>query len=104
LTGSLREVDSVGRIGGEEFLVIARETNEDGGRSLAERIRATVAATPIVYEGQPIRLTISVGVVVAEVGAPATPEGLLEAAATALARAKESGRNRVVVHPAQGTL
>jgi diguanylate cyclase (GGDEF)-like protein len=104
LTGTLREVDSVGRIGGEEFLVIARETGEDGARSLAERIRATVAATPILYEGQAITLTVSVGVAVAAVGAPATHEGLLEAAAAALARAKESGRNCVVVHPAGGTL
>ena len=36
LVGALREVDSVGRIGGEEFLVIARETNEEGAHILAD--------------------------------------------------------------------
>jgi diguanylate cyclase (GGDEF)-like protein len=99
LVGSVREVDSVGRIGGEEFLVIARETDEDGARTLAERIRATVETTPITYERQAITVTVSLGVAVADVDVPATQQGLLEAAAAALARAKVSGRNRVIVRP-----
>jgi diguanylate cyclase (GGDEF)-like protein len=97
LAGSLREVDSVGRIGGEEFLVIARETDEDGALAVGERIRATVETTPIPYDGHAITLTVSVGLAVADAGVAATPQGLLEAAAAALARAKESGRNRVVL-------
>jgi diguanylate cyclase len=96
LAGSVREVDSVGRMGGEEFLVIARETGEDGAAHLAERIRATVAATPITYEGHAISITVSIGVAVAEVGVPTTQQAIYEAAAAALARAKETGRNRVV--------
>jgi diguanylate cyclase (GGDEF)-like protein len=98
LAGSLREVDSVGRIGGEEFLVIARETGHEGALHLAERIRATVAATPIPYDGHAISLTVSIGVAVAEVGVPTTQQTLFEAAAGALARAKQAGRNRVVLH------
>jgi diguanylate cyclase len=98
LAGSLREVDSVGRMGGEEFLVIARETGEDGAAHLAERIRATVAATPISYEGHAISITVSIGVAVAEVGVPTTQQALYEAAAAALSRAKQAGRNRVVMH------
>src|SRR5262249_22005706 len=58
LSNTLREVDSVGRIGGEEFLVIARETNEEGAAHLAERIRATVEATPIPYDGNYIAITV----------------------------------------------
>ncbi len=96
LAGSLREVDSLGRMGGEEFLVIARETGEDGAVHLAERIRATVAATPISHEGHAISITVSIGVAVAEVGVPTTQQALYEAAASALARAKQAGRNRVV--------
>src|SRR5262249_25877353 len=61
LSASLREVDSVGRWGGEEFLVIARETGEEGAGSLAERIRTTVAETPILYNHQAIHITVSIG-------------------------------------------
>ena len=94
LLGSLREVDSVGRIGGEEFLVIARETNEKGAVILAERIRATVEQTAIEYMNHSISITVSVGFAVAEVGVPADYQDMTELAAGALRSAKENGRNR----------
>jgi diguanylate cyclase (GGDEF)-like protein len=97
LSSSLREVDSVGRIGGEEFLVIARETNHEGAVSLAERIRSTVADTPITYHQKQIPVTVSVGFAVAEVGVPADYENMLETAAAALVHAKQAGRNRCEV-------
>jgi diguanylate cyclase (GGDEF)-like protein len=94
LSGCIREVDSVGRVGGEEFLVIARETGTEGAAVLAERIRAAVEATPIDYNGRQIRLTVSVGFAVAEPGVPAEQHELTHLAAEALAVAKDSGRNR----------
>jgi diguanylate cyclase (GGDEF)-like protein len=97
LTGSLREVDSVGRVGGEEFLIIARETGEEGAKALAERIRATVEKTPIEYNARAISITVSVGFAVADVGVPADYTGMTEVAAGALALAKQTGRNRCVV-------
>ena len=97
LLASVREVDSVGRIGGEEFLVIARETGEEGAATLAERIRATVAATPIEYAGRSIRITVSVGFAVAEVGVGADHAAMNHTAAAALALAKRNGRNRCEV-------
>jgi diguanylate cyclase (GGDEF)-like protein len=97
LTGSLREVDSVGRMGGEEFLVIARETGEEGARRLAERIRSTVADSPIVYEGKVIQITVSIGVAVAEVGDPVDYNEMMRLVAYALKEAKEKGRNRLEV-------
>jgi diguanylate cyclase (GGDEF)-like protein len=97
LTGSVREVDSVGRIGGEEFLVIAPETGEEGAGRLAERIRETVAKTPIEHNGTAIPITVSVGFAVADVGVPADYAGMTEAAAAALAFAKQNGRNRCEV-------
>ncbi len=97
LASSVREVDSVGRVGGEEFLVIARETNAEGAHVLAERIRATVANTPITYGGQEIRITVSVGFAVAEVGVPAEYQQMTDLAAAALARTKSDGRNRCEV-------
>jgi diguanylate cyclase (GGDEF)-like protein len=101
LTSSLREVDSVGRVGGEEFLVIARETNEDGAHRLAERIRSTVAHTPIEYHGHSIPITVSLGLAVADVGVPADYPEMNEVAASALHQAKAMGRNRFEVRRLQ---
>jgi diguanylate cyclase (GGDEF)-like protein len=97
LTRSLRETDSVGRIGGDTFLVLARETDGQGAPPLAERIRSIVADTPIEYNGRAIPITMSMGFAVAEVGASVDHDALREAAATALARAKQQGRNRYVI-------
>jgi diguanylate cyclase (GGDEF)-like protein len=93
LTASLREVDSVGRVGGEEFLIIARETGAEGAASLAERVRATVAQTPIEYRGQPIRLTVSLGFAVADPEVQTDFATLYAEAAAALSAAKKAGRN-----------
>jgi len=93
LTNSLREVDSVGRIGGDEFLIIARETNEEGAKRLAERIRATVAATPIPYGDQVIQISVSVSFAVAEIDAPAEFDVMYRMAASAIKDAKDNGRN-----------
>jgi diguanylate cyclase (GGDEF)-like protein len=102
LSGSVREVvDSLGRIGGEEFLVIARETNEEGAMTLAERIRTTVEHTPIDYQGLPITVTVSIGVAVADAGVPAKYAEMNEIAAAALQQAKQSGRNCCVVRCVQ---
>jgi diguanylate cyclase (GGDEF)-like protein len=93
----VREVDSVGRVGGEEFLVLARETGAEGACVLAERIRATVEQSHVDYQGQRIRITVSVGFAVAEVGVPAEYDELTRLAAAALDHAKRSGRNRCEV-------
>lgn len=97
LTGSLREVDSVGRVGGEEFLVIGRETDVGGAEVLAERIRITVHDTPIEYDGQTIRVTVSLGFAVAETQVPTDYPAMYSMAAGALTEAKRQGRNRSVV-------
>jgi diguanylate cyclase (GGDEF)-like protein len=104
LTNSLREVDSVGRIGGDEFLVIARETNEEGATRLAERIRATVAATEFAYEKHAIRISVSVSFAVAEVGVPADFDAMYRLAACAIKDAKDSGRNCFAVRRMSASL
>lgn len=93
LTNSLREVDSVGRIGGDEFLIIARETNEEGAKRLAERIRATVAATPIPYGDQLMHISVSVSFAVAEVDVPVDFDTMYRGASSAIKAAKDNGRN-----------
>lgn len=101
LTASLREVDSVGRVGGEEFLIIARETDEAGANSLAERIRTTVEQTPIEFKGHLIQITVSLGFAVADSDTLSDYPTLYGLAANALTLAKKMGRNRYVVHRAE---
>ena len=97
LGNSVRTVDAVSRIGGEEFLVVAPETTLEGAEALAERIRATVANTPIYYNDEPISITVSVGFAVAEVGVRTDYEQMKYVSASALNEAKNAGRNRCVV-------
>jgi diguanylate cyclase (GGDEF)-like protein len=101
LSGLLRTVDSIGRIGGEEFLVVAPETTLDGALVMAERIRSAVERTPFVYEGAPIEpgVTISLGFAVAEAGAKVDFERLKYVSSAAMREAKAGGRNRAVVRP-----
>jgi diguanylate cyclase (GGDEF)-like protein len=95
LASTLREVDSLARIGGEEFLVLARETPMDGAFALAERLREAVKKQLIHTQYGDMRLTISSGFAVAE--GTTDRRKLMELAAEALSEAKRTGRNRSVV-------
>jgi diguanylate cyclase (GGDEF)-like protein len=97
MAGTLRTVDSIGRIGGEEFLVVAPETGSEGAHILAERIRGGVASSSTSFNDEPITLTVSIGVAVAEADTPAGYDQMKYVAAAALAEAKNGGRNRCVV-------
>ena len=98
LGSSLRTVDLLGRIGGEEFLVIAPETNLEGAMVLGERIRTTVEESEFHYQGDAIAVRVSIGFAVAEEGIQADFENMRHLAASALAEAKRTGRNRCVYH------
>lgn len=93
--GALRGTDLLARIGGEEFLVIFSATTAPSARAVAERLRERVAALriPALPEGRGI--TVSVGI--AEHRAGASIEQTLARTDRALYRAKEEGRDRVVV-------
>jgi diguanylate cyclase (GGDEF)-like protein len=97
LTGSLRTVDFLGRIGGEEFLVIAPETDLEGTTVLGERIRTTVEQHGFTYKEHVIHVTVSIGFAVAAAGVPADYERMKHVAAAALSDAKVSGRNRCII-------
>ena len=92
----LRPSDLLGRIGGEEFAVLLAETGVAGAESVAERIRAAVEARDVPMDGQVIRFTVSLGAAALGDG-PTALENAMERADAALYRAKELGRNRVVV-------
>lgn len=98
LGSSLRTVDLLGRIGGEEFLVIAPETDVEGAVVLGERIRTTVESAAFNYKGETISVQVSIGFAIAEDNVVADYEQMKHLAATALADAKRTGRNRCVYY------
>jgi two-component system cell cycle response regulator len=97
----VRNVDLVGRLGGEEFVVVMPETSLGGAIVVAERLRAAVADEPFL-QGTSVRLplTISIGIAMTGEGSD-TMETLLKRADDALYAAKNAGRNRVITLPAQ---
>jgi diguanylate cyclase (GGDEF)-like protein len=102
MTTTVRPYDSVGRYGGEEFLVIAPNCNLGQAARLAERIRQVVSAAEVQIDGRSITITVSLGVsAVSRDTGMVTVSALLQAADAALYRAKEKGRNRVEVAGAQ---
>jgi len=95
---TLRRVDTLGRIGGEEFAVILPGAELSAAQGFAERVRKKIADSPALYDNQPIPLAISVGVTEISPG-DASADKVLMRADRALYRAKEGGRNQVVVEP-----
>jgi diguanylate cyclase (GGDEF)-like protein len=89
-----RETDVVARFGGEEFCVLCEETDTDGARQLAERIREELGATMFQTELGRLKVTASLGVATFPMDA-ATEHELFEVADKALYAAKRGGRNRV---------
>ncbi len=85
--------DLVGRLGGEEFSLLLPEASPDEALNLAERIRAAIAASPAVHNGQSIAYSASFGVARQQPGD--SLENILHRADQALYAAKEAGRNRV---------
>jgi len=98
---NLREVDFVGRMGGEEFAIVMPDTDLQTAGLAAERLRRLVAEQRIDFEGETLQITMSVGIAGLRRDAPeAGSEDLLRRADQALYSAKAGGRNRVVLAPA----
>jgi diguanylate cyclase (GGDEF)-like protein len=96
LKDEAREIDRVGRYGGEEFLLILSGTVLDAAVTFAERLREKVENHTFSYEGGTLRRTMSCGVAGAPHPRVKDQEALVRAADDALYVAKETGRNRVV--------
>lgn len=94
IKSSLREIDLIGRIGGEEFSVFLPGAAPEAARSVAERIRQSVAQSLFAPQGSPVRLSVSVGGTT--FGGPANFSELYRDADRQLYQAKRTGRNRVV--------
>ena len=96
MKNKLRKVDTVGRVGGEEFALILPGAALPAAEAFAERLRMNVAATPVAQEDSAIPLTVSIGVAGMHAGDASANEAMIRAD-RALYRAKESGRNMVAV-------
>ena len=88
-----REIDVVGRFGGEEFVIIAPETSKEGAKIFAEKIRKIVEKTKFLYKNTRINIAISGGV--AERIETNSMEETLKLADERLYKAKEKGRNQI---------
>ncbi|MER2520248.1 MAG: PleD family two-component system response regulator [Bdellovibrionales bacterium] len=107
IVNGIRPADLMARLGGEEFIVVMPETSLDMALSIAERLRERISSSPIELPSDthasgfnPLEVTISIGCTdVAESDENCTLESVLKRADTALYKAKNAGRNRVVCEP-----
>ena len=103
LKDSIRgQIDWVVRYGGEEFVIVAPETDLEGARLMTERIRAAVEKKTIEVDKHKINITSSFGVTGIDANTPSkkiSPMAILNQVDQYLYQAKEEGRNRVVVGP-----
>ncbi|PKQ16594.1 MAG: hypothetical protein CVT67_04135 [Actinobacteria bacterium HGW-Actinobacteria-7] len=96
LTGVVREYDLVGRIGGEELLVVAPDTDAGKLSVLAERLRAAVEGMESTELCGGCVVTVSIGTALALTGGGENADAFIARADAALYQAKAEGRNRVV--------
>jgi two-component system cell cycle response regulator len=94
MAACVRPYDTVGRYGGEEFLIVVPNSDSTGTMKLAERIRKSIESPPIATSAGEIQMTASLGVAINSAPIPADPQELLHMADDALYRAKDGGRNR----------
>lgn len=95
LETNTREVDTVARFGGEEFVLLLPQTDVAGALQAAEKVRAAVAARPVETDAGPLPVTLSAGVACHPGDGPSV-EVLLGVADEGLYAAKAAGKNRVV--------
>jgi diguanylate cyclase (GGDEF)-like protein len=95
LRDRVRDVDRLGRWGGEEFILLLPETDSDGAALLAEKLRDTIADNVLEYEHRRHSLTMTFGVATFRKGE--TLEACIARADAALYEGKAAGRNRVMV-------
>jgi diguanylate cyclase (GGDEF)-like protein len=96
LARSIRTYDTVGRLGGEEFLVVLPDCDAGTGTVVAERLRLAVASKAVRGDDLEIPVTMSFGVASTDLNESASAADLIRAADAALYRAKFAGRDRVV--------
>ena len=98
----LRSVDTVGRLGGDEFGVLLPGVDRPGAQAAAESLVRLIRETPLDLGGRTVRSTASVGIVLLRQGDDLDSERLLMAADSAMYEAKHAGGNAVAVFEPTG--
>lgn len=93
MSSVLRPYDSIGRYGGEEFLVVFPKCDVASAAAISERIRRSISGATVSTEAEDILVTASIGI--AEVGLSTDAHAIIREADKALFRAKKKGRDRV---------
>ena len=104
LSGRLRGHDMLGRYGGEEFCVIAPETNAEGAQVLSESLRAAIAAAHLTTKLGEISISVSIGYSLCQSTLMRELNEVMAEADAALYIAKQTGRNKVVCFNAGNTV
>jgi diguanylate cyclase (GGDEF)-like protein len=99
IQSAVRTYDSVGRYGGEEFLIVLPGCDREGVASLAERIRSCIGNEDMDIPDGTIQVTVSLGTATKQGVEMVDVTSLVKAADQALYRAKENGRNRIETTP-----
>jgi len=89
----LRPSDFIARFGGEEFVFLLPHTQMEEGLALLERLRAAIEQCPFHFKGEPVTITVSMGITTFRLGERS--DVVLKRADQALYRAKDEGRNRI---------
>jgi diguanylate cyclase (GGDEF)-like protein len=93
----VRETDVSGRYGGEEFVILLADTPGESGKVFAERLRAEIEEAVVKYNDIDLKYTVSMGI--AEIdNSIESYETWIEFADSAMYRAKDAGRNQVMMH------
>jgi diguanylate cyclase (GGDEF)-like protein len=98
IAGQARQADSVGRHGGDEFIIVAPQSTRAGAAQAAERLRKAMEDEDIHVRAHNLRITLSIGVA-AQAESDSSVSDVIGRADRALYRAKARGRNNVESHP-----
>jgi two-component system cell cycle response regulator len=99
LQACVRSYDHVGRYGGEEFLIVMLNCDREKAIKVSERLRQSVADSPMIVKGKELNITCSLGVAFTDTSNGTRVAVLVQAADEALYSAKQAGRNCIKVAP-----
>jgi len=94
ISSCVRPYDTVGRYGGEEFLIVVPSSDALGAMAMAERIRLAIESAPMKTDEATVAMTASFGLIASSGHNPLSPQMLVRLADEAMYRAKSQGRNR----------